>query len=248
MSDKNLSTTNDTSNTASTSQSHENSPNQKNNDERINNRRSRENVSTPLPNAAESPEHRQMVQNKSLHRHHLRSGTKSQSLFNFSTTLKSMADESNGLGPISSSASSIVNLPPTTSLSNDHFLDRNYEIDIDKLKLSAKDKKTSDSSNDPEMPPAPPPTQSEGRQRVNSIASDFHPDEIDDMVASQTRVRASIISLFGKIGILRRTSNNSNSSRNEHDRDSSNDIPLRAFPQIAAAKILRAFSYVGMFL
>lgn len=243
MSNNNLSTINDTSNTSS--QSHENSPNQKNNDQRINSRQSSENVSTPLPNAAESPEHKKTTQNKPLHRHHLRSGTKTQSLFNFSTTLKSMADESLGLGPISSSASSIVNLPLTTSLSTDHYLDRNYEINIDKLKLSAKHKKASDSSN-PEIPPAPPPTQTESRQ--NSIASDIHADEIDDMVASQTRIRASIISLFGKIGILRRTSNNSNSSRNEYDHDSSHDIPLRALPQIAAAKILRAFSYVGMFL
>lgn len=236
MSDKNLTTINDTPKTATESQSHQNSPNH-------NGHQPRENVSTPLPNSAESPEPPKKMQNKMVHRHNLRSAAKSQSMFNFSTTLRSMA---NDLGPISSSASSIVNLPPTTSLSTDH-LDRNYEVNIDNLRLSAKDKIIIDSS-DPEIPPARPPSEAEVQQRVNSAGSDAHQDEIDDMVASQTRVRASIISLFGKIGKLRRTSNNSNSSKNDHDHESSNDIPLRALPQIAAAKILRAFSYVGMFL
>lgn len=245
MSGKNLSTISDTSNTVTNSRSHEYSPSHENTDHQINTRQSRENVSTPLPNAAQSPEPAKKTQTKPLHRNHLRTDAKSQSMFNFSTTLKSMADESNDLGPISTSASSIVNLPPTTSLSTDHYLDRNYEIDIDKLKLSAEHKEVSASSNEPAEQTAPTSGQTEGRQRLNSLASDVHPEEIEDIVASQNRVRASIISLFGKLGKVRRRSSNTSK---EHDSDNSNDIPLRALPQMAAAKILRAFSYVGMFL
>lgn len=56
----------------------------------------------------------------------------------------------------------------------------------------------------------------------------------------QLRIRSSIISLFARMGRDRRISNNS-SNTNEND----NSPPLRALPQIAAQKILRAFSYVG---
>lgn len=60
---------------------------------------------------------------------------------------------------------------------------------------------------------------------------------------SQLRIRSSIISLFGRMGRARRSSNLSQNSSSGNGNDHA--PPLRALPQIAATKILRAFSYVG---
>lgn len=93
----------------------------------------------------------------------------------------------------------------------------------------------------------------EDRIRANSLPRSEHSfrdaGEFDELKpnqaagGSQLRIRSSIISLFGRMGRARRSSNLSQNSTAGNDGDHA--PPLRALPQIAATKILRAFSYVG---
>lgn len=93
----------------------------------------------------------------------------------------------------------------------------------------------------------------EVRHRANSLTPSEHSrresNEFDELkpspnnTGSQLRIRSSIISLFGRMGRARRSSNLSQNSSSGNDGDHA--PPLRALPQIAATKILRAFSYVG---
>lgn len=80
------------------------------------------------------------------------------------------------------------------------------------------------------------------RRRGDSVESvDADETDYEARGGRQLRIRSSIISLFARMGRDRRISNNSSNTNNEND----NSPPLRALPQIAAQKILRAFSYVG---
>lgn len=96
------------------------------------------------------------------------------------------------------------------------------------------------------------------RNRANSVAtvnySEREDDEFDELgpnghAGSQLRIRSSIISLFGRMGKMRRTSSISQNSVHGNGvsgtENSEHTSTLRALPQIAATKILRAFSYVG---
>lgn len=94
------------------------------------------------------------------------------------------------------------------------------------------------------------------RNRANSVAtvsySEREDDEFDELgsnghVGSQLRIRSSIVSLFGRMGKMRRTSSISSTHGNGVTGTENNEhtSTLRALPQIAATKILRAFSYVG---
>lgn len=94
---------------------------------------------------------------------------------------------------------------------------------------------------------------SANRNRINSIASERDDDEFDELeptqrVNSQLRIRSSIVSMFGRMGKMRRASTVSQASTNENGaatETNNRGPPLRALPQIAATKIFRAFSYVG---
>lgn len=96
------------------------------------------------------------------------------------------------------------------------------------------------------------------RNRANSVATVNHSeredDEFDELgpnghAGSQLRIRSSIISLFGRMGKMRRTSSISQNLVHGNGvsgtENSEHTSTLRALPQIAATKILRAFSYVG---
>lgn len=96
----------------------------------------------------------------------------------------------------------------------------------------------------------------ENRERVNSVVEDRRDDgEFDELHAtsvhnnSKLRIRGSIVSMFGRMGKLRRASNASQLStgggEDEMKEAKARGLPIRALPQIAATKILRAFSYVG---
>lgn len=93
----------------------------------------------------------------------------------------------------------------------------------------------------------------ENRKRVNSIAGSSRSradGEFDELQAvtnsnSKLRIRSSIVSLFGRMGQKRRSSNISQNSTNDGAASKPRGPPIRALPQIAATKILRAFSYVG---
>lgn len=82
-------------------------------------------------------------------------------------------------------------------------------------------------------------------RRTQSIETNDDDDvDYETRGGRQLRIRSSIISLFARMGRDRRISNNSSNS-NENDASKDSSPPLRALPQIAAQKILRAFSYVG---
>lgn len=73
--------------------------------------------------------------------------------------------------------------------------------------------------------------------------------ELSDRAGRQLRIRSSIVSLFARMGRSRRRStldsSESNADNNDAGDSSSHRPGLRNLPQIAATKILRAFSYVG---
>lgn len=82
---------------------------------------------------------------------------------------------------------------------------------------------------------------SEHSRRISNEFDELRPDP--NNTGSQLRIRSSIISLFGRMGRARRSSNLSQNSSGGNEGDHA--PPLRALPQIAATKIMRAFSYVG---
>lgn len=189
----------------------------------------------------------QSADGKSFPKHRLRKETKSHSMFNFSsaeptseeTTKEEKVDEE---GP-----PTICLCPPSAKSrqSCDHKSTDSFDR-IDKLTDQAATLQISASTNEMKL--------SANRMRANSLAvpdqTGRDNDEFDALGAnghtgSQLRIRSSIISLFGRMGKMRRRS--SNASQNSKDNGESNNRapPLRALPQIAATKIMRAFSYVG---
>lgn len=185
-------------------------------------------------------------------KHRLQLDAKSQSMFNFSAAAAAgepTVDEADA-GPESEPKpkqenETIVEGPPMITLSPPSST----------FRRSAGGKSTG-SLNNFEMRPLSTNEMklSANRNRANSIAghNQRDDDEFDELkvngnVGSQLRIRSSIISMFGRMGQMRRPSTFSQSSANGTNAAENNDHapPLRSLPQIAATKILRAFSYVG---
>lgn len=191
---------------------------------------------------------------KQYPKHRLHKDGKSQSMQNFSAPLrKSVEVESKKeteIGP-----PEIILSPPSAKFRNS--ADRKSATStrsLDHLTHQSEMRQASASNNDMKL--------SVNRTRANSMAHERDDDEFDELgpngkTGSQLRIRSSIISLFGRMGKARRTSNISQSSvadvngangingGNVGTESNNHGLPLRALPQIAATKILRAFSYVG---
>lgn len=184
-------------------------------------------------------------------KHRLRKENKSQSMFNFPVTATTTEESPTG----DKEAGADDDVPPTITLSPPSAkyrksAERKSTSSLDEIDQMAEQpsvdiqRQISASTNDMKL--------SANRRRVNSLApsecNERDNDEFDELgnghVGSQLRIRSSIISLFGRMGKMRRTSSNSQNSA--HDNGESNERPpLRALPHIAATKIMRAFSYVG---
>lgn len=170
----------------------------------------------------------------------LQTNSKSQSLLNFTSKaplIRTASDETPTI-TITAASAQYRHTPRVSSatFSIEH-------IERDHLEVS---RKISASTNEFKL--------SANRKRINSTVSNDDVDaENEDRMPSQLRIRSSIISLFGRMGRLRRPSSFSTTSTSNNDitaggaaNDTHDNSPsLRALPQIAAAKILRAFSYVG---
>lgn len=188
----------------------------------------------------------QSADGKSFPKHRLRKETKSHSMFNFSSA-EPTSEEANKVEKVDEEAPPTILLCPPSAISRQNFdcqstssLDR-----IDKLTDQTNTLQISASTNEMKL--------SVNRKRANSLAvpdqierdhNEFDALGVNGHAGSQLRIRSSIISLFGRMGKMRRTSN---ASQNSNDKGESNNRapPLRALPQIAATKIMRAFSYVG---
>lgn len=196
----------------------------------------------------------QSADGKQYPAHRLRKETKSQSMFNFSARERTTEDDETNqekeenkeepptitLSPPSATFRKSAERKSTGSLDHTTMTAETVEEQSARRQISA-------STNEMKL--------SVNRKRANSMATSTHTDRDDDEfdelgasdnTGSQLRIRSSIISLFGRMGKMRRTSHISQNSTNEND-ESNNDRPppLRSLPQIAATKIMRAFSYVG---
>lgn len=191
---------------------------------------------------------------KQYPKHRLQKETKSQSMFNFTATqCTPEADEPD------QEKETIEEGPPTITLSPPSAtfrrsaerkltgsLDHIDQLTTAKIEEQSARRQISASTNEMKL--------SVNRKRANSMAPSVHTDRDDDEfdelgtnvnTGSQLRIRSSIISLFGRMGRMRRTSHNSQNSTNGNGESNDRPLPLRALPQIAATKIMRAFSYVG---
>lgn len=171
----------------------------------------------------------------------LSADTKSQSLHNFTSKaplIRTASDETPTITVTAASAQHHRRHPPRVSsatFGTEHIESNHLEVS----------RKISASTNEFKL--------SANRKRINSNASiDDEEAENEDRVAPQLRIRSSIVSLFGRMGRLRRPSSFSTNSNSNNDSGggaangtNDNSPSFRALPQIAAAKILRAFSYVG---
>lgn len=196
-------------------------------------------------------------QQQQLPKHRLRSDAKSQSMHSFPNLSKPIEEKE------AHSAKQIRNEPPTITLSPasarysgsgsgsggriSSSLDRSIENQLmgdpiknpsqmktDEMQFNANRKRKSNSLPVPE----------------HQIHCDDEFDELEPSNGggSQLRIRSSIISLFGRMGKMRRTSSISQNSIHENGTGAEHNehvSSLRNLPQIAATKILRAFSYVG---
>lgn len=216
-------------------------------------------ASIPTLSSHHQPQQHQSNEAKSADRErrippHLRRDTKSQSLLNIPSKALPLAraasDEIPSVTVTTASAQSKRHYPADTApprVSSATFPSEHH--DTGHLKES---RQISASTNEFKL--------SANRQRIHPTAytngnddSDVDDGENDDQVTPQLRIRSSIVSLFGRIGRLRRPSSFSTNSNSVNDVSGAggatgttdNSSSLRALPQIAAAKILRAFSYVG---
>lgn len=189
------------------------------------------------------------VHAKPLPMHRLKSTSKSQSMFNIVTVSTDVStDQSDENVPHSD-----ANQPPAITLSPPSATYQMYGLSKSTLSLdrAIEDRLMGDRVEN--LHNKSLNEFSERNKRANSIAPSelSHRDsgEFDELkpnqnpAGSQLRIRSSIISLFGRLGRARRSSNVSQNSSGGNDGDHA--PPLRALPQIAATKILRAFSYVG---
>lgn len=201
----------------------------------------------------------QSADGKKYPAHRLRKETKSQSMFNFSVKERTTEDDETNqekeeneegpptitLSPPSATFRRSAERKSTSSL--DHIEKMMTTTMAETAEEQSARRQISASTNEMKL--------SVNRKRANSMAPSTHTDRDDDEfdqlaangnTGSQLRIRSSIISLFGRMGKMRRTSHISQNSTNGNS-ESNNDRPppLRALPQIAATKIMRAFSYVG---
>lgn len=180
----------------------------------------------------------------------LRAETKSQSLLNFTSKaplVRTVSDETPTITICAASASQYQRCHPPRVSSATFPIEY---IECNHLEVS---RKISASTNEFKL--------SANRKRIDSTESNRDDDDVEneDRVAPQLRIRSSIISLFGRMGRFRRPSSFSTNSNSNNDigggggvggaftanGTNDNSPSLRALPQIAAARILRAFSYVG---
>lgn len=189
------------------------------------------------------------VKAKSLPMHRLKSTSKSRSMYNIVTVSNDTStDQSDENGPHEEH-----NQPPEITLSPPSAKYQNYNQNKSTVSLdrAIEDRLMGDPVEN--LHNKSLNEFSERNKRANSIAhselSHRESGEFDELkpnqnpAGSQLRIRSSIISLFGRMGRARRGSNLSQNSSGGNDGDHA--PPLRALPQIAATKILRAFSYVG---
>lgn len=185
---------------------------------------------------------------KQYPKHRLQLDAKSKSMFNFSATSHSNENTEPEKETNEDGAPVITLSPPSATYRNS--ADRKSagstrSLDhIDNVTQKSDMRHISASTNEMKL--------SVNRNRANSMIDERDDDEFDELepnskTGSQLRIRSSIVSLFGRMGKMRRTSSISQSSANGVNGGVGNDHgpPLRALPQIAATKILRAFSYVG---
>lgn len=188
---------------------------------------------------------------KMLPKNRLRADNKSQSMFNFSTAAIRAAEDH-----LSANAANDREVPPeiTLTLASAKFQKSNEQKSTASLNGNTEDTLLGEDVG--KLHPISNSTNNMSftahRKRVNSlpVSEPIDDDEFDELDGnrvggSQLRIRSSIISLFGRMGKNRRTSNISTNSGHDNNDNNDHRPPLRALPQIAATKILRAFSYVG---
>lgn len=173
--------------------------------------------------------------------------TKSRSMFNFPTTSRPSNDDDTepSQEPNKMQIPQITMSPPSTAAFQ-YSPARNSTGTIDNvnnLTVEQAMRQTSAGSSGSNV---------SDRERCNSIVEDD--GEFDELPVPKNshnprlRIRSSIVSMFGRMGKLRRPSIMSQMSTNddlENGEAKARGPPIRALPQIAATKILRAFSYVG---
>lgn len=217
----------------------------------------------PIKPKSAAPTSAQSADGKHYPKHRLRKEAKSQSMFNFSATQRTTNDgksdeeeETNGENEENEVGPPTITLSPASSTFR-RSAERQSTASLDHI-----DKLVSETMTTPTVEEQTAKRQisasinemklSVNRKRTNSMAPSLHndDDEFDELkvngsTGSQLRIRSSIISLFGRMGKMRRTSHISQNSGNENGESNDRPLPLRALPQIAATKIMRAFSYVG---
>lgn len=206
--------------------------------------------SSLTPTKTKATQSANVTQTKSsIPKHRSNASAKSRSMYNFST-IKSPSAKNENNDQIDN------NEPPITSIKSigSASIERNSTASLSR---TIEDKLMGDLVEDIHQNNGNELKLSAHRKRANSIAqpqqhvrnSDDEFDEIEpanNNAGSNLRIRSSIISLFGRMGKARRQSNLSQNSMHEHNTERNDHAPpLRALPQIAATKILRAFSYVG---
>lgn len=178
---------------------------------------------------------------------HLALDAKSRSMFNFPTTSRTNDEHTESKEePNEERIPEITMSPPSTATFHYNSARKSTASlnHIDNLTGEQQSvmRQISTSANDMKLSP--------NRKRVNSITEDRDDGEFDELQAassgnSKLRIRASIVSMFGRMGKLRRPSIASQQSANGGAEAKARGPPIRALPTIAATKILRAFSYVG---
>lgn len=184
------------------------------------------------------------VHQKQLPKHHLRNSTKSQSLHTFPVSSLPITKKTNEKNAHTQCGPPTIILSPASSMFRE-----SGNRSINSLDQSVEYRLMGDHIQNPSLLNTDQKSSSSFRKRVNSLPvsvrdnndEEFYDFEPNKNVGSQLRIRSSIISLFARMGKMRRTSNGSQSSVHENG----NVGTLRNLPQIAATKILRAFSYVG---
>lgn len=176
--------------------------------------------------------------------------TKSRSMFNFPTTSRPNDDDTESPEESNKMEVPQITMSPPSTAAFAYSPARKSTASIDHMNTLTVEQ----TSVMREMSAGSNVTKSsDDRERCNSIVEDD--GEFDDLPASNSnsrnsklRIRSSIVSMFGRMGKLRRPSIMSQMSNNgdpENIEAKSRGPPIRALPQIAATKILRAFSYVG---
>lgn len=215
----------------------------------VNDSESEPNEPAPAPIKIQSAD---MVHQKQLPKHHLRNSAKSQSLHTFPVSSLPITEKTNEENAHTQCGPPMITLSPPSSI----FCSSSNRS-INSLGRTVEDRLMGDQIENPSLLNNDSQSSSSSfRKRVNSLPvsvrdnddEEFNEFEQDKNVGSQLRIRSSIISLFARMGKMRRTSVMSQSSVHENGNvggSTEHVSTLRNLPQIAATKILRAFSYVG---